>query len=242
MSLKQANTAATFESEGEDGLKPTPTADAAAAETATTSVAVATPKTSALAVTAKAVESASVLQPLENALVVEFDSLPRIAASNGKFTAKEGGAVLGEVLTLQLLSYQYTWCCSPSDADADMELVKYGDNATTAHDGTNFAEHLASLKAQNFDKAKLAHRVTLVGELLSVSGKAGVGEELVGNLVQIDLPDTGRKSFGSHTLQASFAVGKGRKTVDEVQQLKLTAEVTKIGKIEFTKVVSGFVG
>lgn len=240
MGLKKTETStATFEAEGEDGLDSV--GHVGEPTTATTSVAVATPKTSALAVTAKAVASASVLKPLENALVVEFDSLPRIAAAQGAFALKEGDVGLGAEITMQLLSYQYTWCASPGDTDADIEFVKYGDNATTAADGTNFAEHVASLKEQGFDKAKLQHRVTLVGELLTAGGKAGAADGVINNLVQIDLPDSGRKSFGSHMLQASFAVGKGRKSVEQVQNIKLSAVAVKDGNKAFTKVVAGFV-
>jgi hypothetical protein len=207
-------------------------ADAAPAKT----TALAAPRNTAVG-SVKVASVVSVFKDLERALEVDWDSLPRVAANQGSFYLKEDDVNIGDEITLSLMSYQPTWCCSPNDTDADNKLVKYGDNDTTAQDGTNFAEHLKFLKDEGFDKAKLSHRMTLVGELVSVTGKGGAGEEMVGNLVQIDMSESGRKSFNTHSIQSTFAVSRGRKTAEQAAVLKLTAVVVKEPGRQYTKVV-----
>lgn len=244
MALTKANANATFEAE--DGLD-----DAAvgttATETVTAETAVAAPAdqpastTTALATagqraltTASAVMKANVISGLQDAFRVEFDSLPAVGASLGTFVRKADETDLGNELKLQLISYQESWVASPNDTKADVELVKYADNAKTARDGTDLAAHVEDLKAQGYSKAKINHRVILVGELLEAPKDAS----MVGDLVMVDLPDSGRRSFNTFTLQASYAVAKGRKTAEEATILTLKAvnDKTKAGE-KYTKVV-----
>ena len=239
MSLKNNTaTAATFEAA--DGLEEvaadslvssTVVADPAPAPAVT---AVATTTTRALsAPTAASVISKNVISDLKDAFRVEFDSLPNIGASQGTFNLKADDTDLGTELKLQLLSYQSSWTASPNDLKADSELVKYSEDGVTSKDGVNLAEHIEDLKAQGYSKAKVAHRVVLVGELL----ESKIPCESIGELVMVDLPDSGRRAFNSYTLQASYAVAKGRKTLEEaaVLTLKTTIEKTKSGE-KYTKV------
>jgi hypothetical protein len=252
MALKSNNTAAstaTFESP-DDGLEQV--VDTAQAEASTdtgaadaaadTAVAETAPKTTALskpagtAVTATAVMKMNVLSELSEAFRVDYDSLPAMQASLGTFVMKADETDLGAEVSLQLMSYQQSWVASPNDTKADVELVKYSDDGKTSRDGVDLVAHVADLKEQGYSKAKINHRVILVGEL--VSTKSGAGP--VGDLVQIDLPDSGRRSFNTYTIQASYAVGKGRKTAQEAAVLTLKAvnDKTKSGE-KYTKVVVG---
>lgn len=243
MALTKANANATFEAE--DGLEDA-VVDTTAAETVVVDTAAAAPEdkpstTTALATagqraltTASAVMKANVISGLQDAFRVEFDSLPAVGASLGTFVRKADETDLGNELKLQLISYQESWVASPNDTKADVELVKYADNAKTARDGTDLAAHVEDLKAQGYSKAKINHRVILVGELLEAPKDAS----MVGDLVMVDLPDTGRRSFQTYTLQASYAVAKKRKTEEETTILTLKAvnDKTKAGE-KYTKVV-----
>ena len=231
-----ANTNAAFESEDETAATAAPagtTATATAAPAATT--AVATQTTRAVS-TAKAVVTQNVLSDKKDAFYVEFDSMPRLAAEQGSFTLKDSSeADLGAEIKMELMSYQESWVASPNDKKADVELVKYSDDGIDSKDGVNLQQHIADLKEQGYDKAKIAHRCIIVGELLS-AGPAGA--DLVGKLVQVDLPETGRRSFNAYTLQASWAVGKGRKTAAEAAVLTLKAVKEKSRNNEvYTKIV-----
>lgn len=232
-----ANTNAAFESEDETAATAAPAATeapaAAAAPAATT--AVATQTTRAVS-TAKAVVTQNVLSDKKDAFYVEFDSMPRLAAEQGSFTLKDSSeADLGAEIKMELMSYQESWVASPNDKKADVELVKYSDDGIDSKDGVNLQQHIADLKEQGYDKAKIAHRCIIVGELLS-AGPAGA--DLVGKLVQVDLPETGRRSFNAYTLQASWAVGKGRKTAAEAAVLTLKAVKEKSRNNEvYTKIV-----
>ena len=240
MALTKANaTAATFEAEDEtlDQAVDTGTAETATAAVDTSEA----PKTTALAAagtraltTASSVMKANIISGLQDAFRVEYDSLPAVGASLGTFVRKADETDLGPELKLQLISYQESWVASPNDTKADVELVKYADNSKTARDGTDLAAHVEDLKAQGYGKAKINHRVILVGELLEASKDAS----MVGDLIMVDLPDSGRRSFNTFTLQASYAVAKGRKSAEEATILTLKAvnDKTKSGE-KYTKVV-----
>ena len=244
MSLKSKNSTADFETEDETTTTAgaTTAGEVNTAEAATPVVEPATPTntTSALAnvgsraVTAATVVKTNIISGLKDAFRVDFDSLPAIGASNGAFQLKADDPDLGKELKLQLISYQESWVASPNDTKADVELVKYSDDGVTSRDGVNLLMHLEDLKAQGYGKAKIGHRNILVGELISAS----VDADVVGGLVMVDLPDSGRRSFNSYTLQASYAVAKGRKTADEAAVLTLTAtpDKTRSGE-KYTKIV-----
>jgi hypothetical protein len=245
MALNKANaTAATFEAEDEtlDQAADTGTAEAVTVEATDGAVATSeAPKTTALAAagtraltTASSVMKANIISGLQDAFRVEYDSLPAVGASLGTFVRKADETDLGPELKLQLISYQESWVASPNDTKADVELVKYADNSKTARDGTDLAAHVEDLKAQGYGKAKINHRVILVGELL----EASKDDSMVGDLIMVDLPDSGRRSFQTYTLQASYAVAKGRKSAEEATILTLKAvnDKTKSGE-KYTKVV-----
>ena len=174
-------------------------------------------------VTAVSVAKSGVLASLKDQIRVDFDSLPSMGLKGGKFMFRDAETVkLGDAIKMELNSYQEQWVVSPGDNDADIELVKYSDDGITTTDGYDCAAHLADLKAQGFTKAKIAHRVILVGELVALTNDGKVIEhERVGDLVQVNLPDTGRRSFNSHCIQAAYAVGKGRKTAEEARMIQI---------------------
>ena len=237
MALKNANanaTAATFENEEMDETMTQDTAPAAeqVAPATTATTALAAPRTSALA-TANSVVKMNVISALKDAFRVEYDSLPGIGASQGTFNVKADDTDIGAEISIQLLSYQESWTVGPNDTKADVELVKYSDDGVTSRDGINLLAHLEDLKAQGYGRAKIAHRVILVGELLATTKAC----DKAGELVMVDLPDSGRRAFNTYVIQASYAVAKGRKTADEAATLKLKAvpEKTKSGE-KYTKV------
>lgn len=234
MALKpNANaTAAQFETEVDtDGLEAVETVTA---ETGAASTSTALAKPAGTALTASVVIKGNVISDLQDAFRVEFDSLPAISATQGSFFLKADDTDIGSEFKMQLLSYQQSWVASPNDNKADIELVKWADNSKTSRDGVDLLAHIEDLKAQGYSKAKIQHRVILVGELL----ESAKGAEQIGELVMIDLPDSGRKAFNTYALQASYAVAKGRKTQEEASILTLKAvpEKTKSGD-KYTKVV-----
>jgi hypothetical protein len=186
--------------------------------------------------TAKSVVTQNVLSDKKNAFHVEWDSVPRISAEQGSFTTKGTTEEdLGTEIHIELMSYQSRWVASPNDKKADAELVKYSEDGITSNDGTDLKAHLADLKDQGYGNAKIAHRCIIVGELVKT---AKGGESLLESLIQVDLPESGRKSFEAYQLQASWAVGKGRKTAAQASDLTLKAvkDKTKSGEI-YTKIV-----
>lgn len=229
MALKNSTATATANFEVEDGLDDTAqvnntptTENTTTMNTTTTEVAIA--RTSALAnPSAKSVMMANVISGLKDAFRVEFDSLPGIGAAPGSFVLKNGDVEIGTEITLQLMSYQESWVAAPNDKKADVELVKYSDDGITSRDGTNLAAHVEDLKAQGYANAKVGHRVILVGELIA----SEIACDAVKQLVMVDLPDSGRRAFNSYTLQASYAVAKGRKSAEDAATLKLTVVTGK---------------
>ena len=236
MALKNAP-APSFEAPETDVEEVTPSKAEVVQQPGKAEIAVKAASPLAVAPTAKSLVTTNILTGFKDAFRVEYDSLPGIGASQGSFAFKDNDSELGNEIQLQLLSHQESWACGPNDNKADKDLVKYADNPTTSRDGVNLQAHLEDLKEQGFSKAKIAHRCIIVGELLATKGDQG----RIGELVQIDLPDSGRKSFNTYSLQASYAVAKGRKTVEESTVMKLTAvkDKTTTGDIYTKVVISG---
>ena len=202
-------------------------------ETKTTAVAVA--KTSALVkTTAKAVALVNVVSDVKDAFHVDFDSLPRIIAEQGSMVMKEGAIELGTFIKLKMLSFQDSYVCSPNDNKAPKELVKFSEDGKVDREGNCLFAHVRELKEQGWVKAKISHRLVVVGELLATGNGAGPIEDLV----QIDLSETGRKSFNTYTLQASYKVAKGKFSAEDSTILRMTAEKARSsGGDVYTKVV-----
>lgn len=202
---------------------------------APTTSAVATRPQSALArPSATSVALQNVMSDAKDAFRVEYDSLPRIAAAQGSFSTKEDEEDLGGWITVKLISYQDSWVCSPNDSKASVELVLYSDDGKFSREGENLQEHLVQLREDGYDKARISHRQVLVGELLATAN----GEGPIGDLIQVDLSQTGRKSFQTYTLQASYRVAKGTMSAEDAGNLKLTATRAKTSNNEiYTKVV-----
>lgn len=233
MALNKANTNTTAAAQFED-MDVGDTAEVVQAAATQTAVAMQAPRAlAAPANTAAAVISQNVLAGMKDAFRVDYDSLPGIGASQGTFTLKADDEDIGNEIKLQLISYQASHVASPNDTKADIELVKYSDDGITSRDGVNLAAHIEDLKAQGYKNAKIAHRVILVGELVAAAKET----DKIGELVMIDLPDSGRRAFNTFTLQASYAVARGRKTPEEASLLTLKAvpEKTRNGD-KYTKV------
>lgn len=260
MGLKNANTAvdnSAFEGMEDEAAvagnaATEDTATAAVAGKAATEVVDPAPaaKTSALAVpqggralTSAAVVKGNVLSGLKDAFHVTFDAVPRVKAEQGEMVAADDEVSLGRWVEVEVMSYQDQWVASPGDNKAPVELVKFSDNAHTTEDGTDLDEHVRNLVAQGYKNAKKQQRLVVVGELVAVASDDDAAKAKVGGLVQINLPDSGRRSFNGHTLQASFQVAKGRKTQEEAAGMRFTAtkEKSKSGD-SYTKTTVGFVG
>lgn len=206
--------------------------------TTNTAIATSTPSTVALrSPNASAVISQNVLSAHKDAFRVDYDTCPRCVAEQGTFVVKFDGVEeeIGTGFTLGLMSYQDSWVVSPNDKKADVELVKYSDDGITSKDGIDLKKHLADLLEQGYSRSKIVQRCVVVGELLTVSNPEG--STFIEKLVQIDLPESGRKSFNAYTLQASFAVAKGRKSVEDagVLNVKAVKDKTKAGEV-YTKI------
>ena len=204
--------------------------DEAAAADAAPAAEAAPAKTSALAaqsggraLTSATVMKQNVLSGLKDAFHISFDAVPRVKAEQGDLLLVDPEISLGTHVVLEVVSYQDRWVASPGDNKAPIELVKFSDNEHTADDGTDLNEHVRMLQEQGYGKAKKQQRLVVVGELLAVKSTAEDAQDLIGSLVQIDLPDSGRRSFQGHVLQVSFKVAKGRLDGAEAARMQFTA-------------------
>lgn len=164
-----------------------------------------------------------VIAQLKDALPVDFNTLAQIQANQGKFRDKETEKNLGETIELELLSWQDSWVCSPNDTKAPKELVKYSDDGKTAKDGTDMLEHLANLKAEGYQKAKLAQRCVIVGALLA----AEKDQSLVGTLIQIDMSPQSRSMFMRYNVNTAYQLKIGKLDEETCKTLVLTATAAK---------------
>lgn len=225
-----------------------PAEAAAEALSQSTAVAVSEKPASALALAnpkpkidrAAMIEEANYLATLKDALPVTWEDFSTVNATQGEFGQKgDGGKSLGKHITLRLVSHQDLFVSSPHDMDAQGEdLVKYSDDGVVAHDGTLITEHQAELLEKGFTNAGVDHKLVLVGELVSCQGEQGL--ELVGDLLQVVLPDTGRRAFMSHTKLSGYHIMNGRLTQEAAEYVKLTATQAGAGNKKYTKVNVGY--
>ncbi len=210
---------------------------------ATTEVVVA--KSSALAAPREGSPAAILLASnriaeLQNALPVTWEDFQTIQASQGQFGVKgDANMQLGNKIEVRIISHQSLYVSSPRDMDAEGEgLVKFSDDGININDdGGTVADHQAELKALGHEDSAVAHKAVIVGELISC-GEAGM--DLIGDLVQVHLPDTGRRSFESHAKQSAFHIAEGRLSKDDAEYVSFTAKLAGMGKKQYTLVKLGY--
>lgn len=160
----------------------------------------------------------------ENAIPgVEFGVLPRLVGSNGNVQVKGSNALIGDVIGLQLLSWNNTWVVSPGDDTPEAkDAVAYSkDGVTIEESGQSVNEYLAFLRTEGYEKANVKKYVELIG-ILTESAKPC---EHTGDMVQVSLSPQAAKSFESYRLQASVKIRMGMLKPDGLESFKIRAEV-----------------
>ena len=215
---------------------PAPAASPAAApaETATpasttTTVAVAAPAAGALSVVmGRPVDVFE--QQFKNRLQVDWNTLLRLQANNGNFLNMEKNKLaMGDMLVMQLLSYQDSYQISPGTDDAaGKDVVRYSNDGITTTKGENCLQYIEEAKAAGWTETKMTQRVTLVGVIESLpADRSGEGAKLVGEMFQIDLSATSRQMFDRFRIKTALLVGRGQLDPNSpnLPRLKCTASV-----------------
>jgi len=190
-----------------------------AAPEASPTTAVAAPATSSVAVVGAS--GADPLAALQDKLHVEYDTLTQVKVSPGSWLERETEESLGDTIVLKLLSWQDSYVCSPNDDSAEIDLVKYSDDGVTSKDGVNMQDHLARLKADGYEDAKISQRMILVGALK----ESGKSTRFLNKPVQIDLPPTSRKQFVRYRAETAYAVSEG--LMDGAKALVVEAKIVQ---------------
>lgn len=245
MALKpRTNPAANFEQPKTETAPPAETkvetaAPAAPAPAATTAVAAPAPAPLVVQVprsTAVASMQAGhqFMDSLKDALRVDWDTLNRLKANQGRITWDK--ANLGEWFEFSLMSWQDNWLVSPgSDSDEAKQFAKYSDDGKTIKEtGEDIQVYLQRLKDLGYEDARLGKRCVLAMELIDCDRDVDTIDE--GMLFQIDLAPTSRASFERYRVQSALDIGRGRATGDDVVRIRATAVVkTGGGNKEYTQ-------
>ena len=172
------------------------------------------------------------MDSLKDALRVDWDTLNRLKASQGRIAF--GDVNLGEWIEFSLLSWQDNWLVSPGkDTDEAKSLAKYSDDGKTIKDtGEDINVYLQRLKDMDYPNCRLGKRCVLAFELIDCDKDAAVDE---GMLFQSDLAPTSRAAFERYRIQSALDIGKSRATGDEVIRIRATATIKKNGKNEYTQ-------
>lgn len=188
-------------------------------------------------------EGMKVTESLKDALHVDWDTFPRMKATQGRITASVGGAKIdfGKWFDFELLSYQDNWLVSPGgDTDEAKALAKYSDDGKTLKDtGQNIVEYVEQLKGMGYENARVGQRMVMLVSLLDCEGDATVSE---GQLFQIDMPPTSRAAFEQYRKQSAFDISKGRLSSDAwASKVRALCNVeTQKGKSQNEYTVLGF--
>jgi len=214
-----------FETESEVAV------DAAVASTTTPAQTAAVAVKPVLAVAAAPKLDMKVLDKLEGALEVEYNTLAQIITTNGNFVDRETKANLGDTILFELLSYQKSFVITPNDDKAPKEVVRYSNDKVTCSDGTMVAEHLQWLKENGYPKASIKDRVVVVAAL-QVCAKNG--DTYNGTLAQFDLSPASKTQFDRYKANTAYSLGKGAITAEQATQVKATAELAQKGTDTYT--------
>lgn len=174
---------------------------------------------------------------LQNSLPVTWEDFTAINANQGQFQIKGADTTkpIGKEIELKLVSFQDQWVSGPEDTESDVEgILKYSDDGVNLNDdsGMTIAEHQKFIASQG-EEPKLSHRLVLVGELLKAEDAA---MDVIGELVQVILSESGRRNFTSHTKQVAYQIANGRMASGDAEHIKLIASSAGTGKKQYTLV------
>ena len=236
----------------------TPVAEAAKEATSTavaakTSTGLAAPREGSIAALLK---ESNFLATLDNAMPVTWEDFDTINATQGQFQHKTENAPIGDNLVLRVISTQEQFVSSPGDMDADGDgLVLYSDDGVNASEESQeyeehiewlegqgitdrtkmtVKEHQAWLKAADHKNAHVQHKLILVGVLVSCPNEKAL--DLVGKMVKVNLPDTGRRAFNNHAKQSSFHISQGLISAADVSFIEMKTKMAGTGKKLYTQV------
>ena len=195
---------------------------------------VAPAKSSAVAVPVAMVNP---LEPLKNAFFCEFDTLRGLKLSNGNIVDNQTSKPLGDVVGLELLSYQDQWVISPGvDGDEGKEHVRYSDDSITTSKGDDCKEYLARMVNGPYPEAKMSRRTVIAGSLFDIGTKGGKDlKELQDELVQFSLAPTSKAAFDRYMMGQAFKIGKGIIAADGATRIRITAEPVSRNKKDWTQ-------
>lgn len=174
------------------------------------------------------------MDSLKDALRVDWDTLNRLKANQGRVTWDKVN--LGEWFEFTLMSWQDNWLVSPgSDSDEAKAFAKYSDDGKTIKDtGEDIQVYLKRLLDLGYKDARLGKRCVLAMELIDCDKDVDTVDE--GMLFQIDLAPTSRASFERYRVQSALDIGRGRADGDAVVRIRATAVVkTGGGNKEYTQ-------
>lgn len=180
------------------------------------------------------IQECSILEALKDAITVQWNTLERVKANQGRFATES--ANLGDELHVTLISWQQQWQASPGGTQSPetKKLVRYSSDGVYINDTTDsIKEYVNEMKRAGHSQAKLSERVVLVMQIEGGSPKVA---PMLGQLCQIDLPPTGKDKFRAFRLRQANDLANGRTTVDQATRLKLTTTITKNGDNEYTLV------
>lgn len=177
----------------------------------------------------------SLLHDFRNAIPkLDFGVLPRLVGTQGQIQNKDTGALLGDNITIQLVSYNDEFVVSPGDDAADAkELVRYSDDGKVLNDGsgTLVADHLKLLReTHNYPDASVKKYVQVIGIVLATAKPS----DLVEQMVLISLSPQSAKAFQGYDLQESVKLRLGSRTTENASILKVSGEVKTQGGNTFT--------
>lgn len=173
-----------------------------------------------------------VMESFKDAMVVDYNTLNQIIATNGNFVDRETKTVLGDKIAFELLSYQDSYVVSPNDDDAPEDMVRYSNDGKVCSDGTDVEEHLKFLKDAGFPKSSLKQRVVVVAAVQSATKT----DKFNGQLVQFDLSPASRVQWNRHTANVAYALSIGKLKPEQLSFVTAETTLQQKGTNTFTQV------
>lgn len=204
---------------------------AATSAPASASTAVATQRSTGVAVAASGPD-ADFVGSVKNAMVVEYNTLAQIKATNGNFVERETNTILGDTITFELISWQDSYTVSANDDKAPKESVRFSDDGVYLKDGTPVDEYIAELKADGWARAGKKQRAVVVGGIQQAAKSANFN----GMPVQFDLSPESRNLWVRYQALSAYGQRAGKLTAEKVKNVKATTRLVTKGSNTYTVV------
>ena len=172
----------------------------------------------------------------ENAMpILDYGILAKFYGNSGVIMNGDG-KTLGTEITLEIMSWRYTYQITPNDDSDDAgDYVRYSDDGKHLNETMQDIKEYIAENKEAWPRISCKKYVELTGMLISANGADA--DEFMEETIQISMAPQSRKAFENHRMQMMVKIRTKR--IDAVPTLlNITAQPAKSNKKDYTKLIT----